>query len=872
MNSSSEPSPGQPLLLVVPHVHWDREWYRPFAAFQPRLVALVEQVLDELDDGRMPAFHLDGQTITIADVLAVRPDLEPRLRAHLATGRLTVGPWHVLADNQLVSAENLVRNLLTGRRWMARLGTTAPVGYSPDAFGHPADLPRVLVGFGLDTALVWRGAPAQLPYFRWSAPDGSEILTINQRYYNVDVLWAAQGRQQRLTAWLAAERGRNPDGPWLLPDGADHVYPADARARVAGLEAPGATVRLGGLAQYRRALHEALAATSGSTPQVVGPLRRRGDELTFVLTGTLSTRTWLKQLHARTEVRLERWVEPLLATDCRPAELALLRRAWDDVLANSAHDSICGCSVDQVHRDNRQRAEAVLQAAATVEARVLRRRGLDTRPYGPPPADEVWVVVGNPHGQPTTGPVTVEVNTHPARGVSGLVDAAGLPLPVEAVDLGVGNQFEADLDLLPADWAVRRHRVSFVAADVPAFGFTAYRVLLGEPGEHAPVVADDATLAVDGWVATADGDGSVTLTDTHTGRPWRGVGRLEDVGDRGDSYTFDPVDDAPVGATLQTAQVERSAVRDSLLLTLAMAVPVSLDAGRERRAAARTTLPVQVRVTRWAGLPGWQWQVRGENTAADHRLRLHVPAPGATTWTATTHWSSWQHPLRLDVAELPERPLLEAVNAAQPTHDLAVTDGPQAVAVLPRGIVEVAGLLGVDGADPALAVTLLRAVGWLSRPDLRTRTAAAGPHVATPQAQVPGPFEADLWVLAGRDVDPDPLSLASSAQQHRAPLRAWVARPGSTPTLGRDGAVAGPSVDGALVSAWKPADDADGAVLRVWNPTPAPRAATIRLPAEMVLMDCRFDETPLDGAVAAAGPLTPTLGPFEVRTYRVRDA
>ncbi|MEU1844827.1 hypothetical protein [Micromonospora sediminicola] len=185
---------------VVSHTHWDREWYRPMESFRARLAELVARVCDQLDAGELRRFHLDGQTVTALDALAVRPDLADWIRAHAAAGRLHVGPWHVLADNQLVSGENLVRNLLAARRVAADLGLTlADVGYCPDAFGHPADLPRVLRGFGLDTALVWRGAPPHLARFRWRAPDGSEVLAVNQGYYEPEVLWDATGSPRSAT-------------------------------------------------------------------------------------------------------------------------------------------------------------------------------------------------------------------------------------------------------------------------------------------------------------------------------------------------------------------------------------------------------------------------------------------------------------------------------------------------------------------------------------------------------------------------------------------------------------------------------------------------------------------------------------------------
>jgi len=159
VNATGALSPSAFDYLVVPHTHWDREWYVPFETFRLRLASTLDEVLDVLErDGSFSSFTLDGQAIVLEDYLDLRPENEPRLRALLGSGRIEVGPWYVLADEVLVGGEALVRNLLLGRRICRRFGvepTTA--GYAPDSFGHPAQMPQLLGGFGLGTFLFSRG-------------------------------------------------------------------------------------------------------------------------------------------------------------------------------------------------------------------------------------------------------------------------------------------------------------------------------------------------------------------------------------------------------------------------------------------------------------------------------------------------------------------------------------------------------------------------------------------------------------------------------------------------------------------------------------------------------------------------------------------
>ena len=77
----------QPITVaIVPHTHWDREWYAPFQTFRMRLVQLLDALLPMLEsDLSYARFLLDGQTVVIDDYLEIRP--EARGRAAAARGR-----------------------------------------------------------------------------------------------------------------------------------------------------------------------------------------------------------------------------------------------------------------------------------------------------------------------------------------------------------------------------------------------------------------------------------------------------------------------------------------------------------------------------------------------------------------------------------------------------------------------------------------------------------------------------------------------------------------------------------------------------------------------------------------------------------------
>src|SRR3989475_12441005 len=210
---------------LIAHTHWDREWYLPQAAFQARLVGVLDELIERLRaDAGYRSFLLDGQTVLVADYLRARPEREPDLKALVKTGRLQVGPWYVLADELIASGEALVRNLLLGAADAEHWGARLDVLYSPDAVGHPAILPTLRREFGLRSGVAWRG-PGREPgqerdLYRWCGPDGKEMLLWHLPPQGYEIGGAVPADANRLPApWAAAAAalGLRAAGPHVPP-------------------------------------------------------------------------------------------------------------------------------------------------------------------------------------------------------------------------------------------------------------------------------------------------------------------------------------------------------------------------------------------------------------------------------------------------------------------------------------------------------------------------------------------------------------------------------------------------------------------------------------------------------------------------------
>src|SRR5699024_7014437 len=303
--TATGPAAAEPGIVLVPHTHWDREWYEPHEVFRLRLVHVLDDVITRLETDPEFCFTLDGQTAAIEDYLQIRPEMRERVTALVRAGRLAIGPFLILLDEFCCDGETIVRNLELGIDRAERLGGAMGVGYLPDMFGHTAQMPQILRGFGIEHAALWRGVPAAVTEhaFTWRAPDGSAVRTeyLFDGYGSALDLFAPGRLAELATAYREETRSWYGDDPVLGMFGTDHMAPPPelmdtVRAHNQAAAAAGApTIQVATLADY-------LTSSEGAGPVVTGELRShaRGN----LLPGVFSIRTNLKAAMARAELTL----------------------------------------------------------------------------------------------------------------------------------------------------------------------------------------------------------------------------------------------------------------------------------------------------------------------------------------------------------------------------------------------------------------------------------------------------------------------------------------------------------------------------------------------------------------------------------------
>ena len=871
--------PERPLIVhVVSHTHWDREWYHPVGRFRQRLVALIDALLDDRDD--VAPFLLDGQAIVLDDYLEVRPERRDDLRARLRDGSLEAGPWYVLADELIPSGESLVRNLLAGRAVLGALGATAPhVLYSPDAFGHPAMLPAIAVGFGMPLIVLWRGyGGAGHPrgdVARWRAPDGSSAILyhLSPSGYELGASLPpdAESSRDRWKALRAVLAPRATVGQVLLPNGADHHAKQSERVRAVNTLMTAARpddVKLTSLGGFARAVVD--AAANATLPEVEGELRDSYG-YTWALQGTFATRSALKRRAARAERSLLRHTEPWVAlangTRSRHRD-ALMRAAWKSLLQCQPHDTLCGCSVDAVARAMAARLEDVeVQSAGLREDALFELIGYDALATRETPG--AWsssVVVCNPAARARGGVAEVEVlvaRDHVRVG-PGSDGERAMPIgePSPGWMLGAGD--------VPVQRLTSRRRhervespqhypwndfVESTAAlvwvpPIAGYGTRAFAIGVGDPASlseppHSARVEghaiENGTMRIE-----ADARGVVRLNTSDGKRSIASLLSIESVTDAGDLYTPSPRG-APRFAEFTNPRLNlRGPLRASLVLQWRVEFYDQLRMLAPRAASGTLTLSLD------AGAAFARIDVTGDNGLLDHRLRLRVATDVAD---AEVFADAAFGPLRRDaIVALPDT--LESVPPTAPlARYVTLTSSDRGATIYSDGLGEYEAF-----ADGTVALTLLRAVGELSRNDLPERPGHAGWPASTPEAQEPGEFAARFAILLhGARNDSTVAEIERTADDVLHPLAGRTVRSATPLRATTDGVTL--EGEGLAMSTIKTSDDGAWMVLRCVNLTERAVAGAWVLGAPpREARASRLDETPGE-LVGIQGNRVPVVAP-----------
>lgn len=859
---------------IISHTHWDREWYMPYEYHHALLVELMDTLLETLDnDLDFKSFHMDGQTIMLEDYLQVRPDQKDKLDKYIREGRLHIGPWYILQDEFLTSSEANVRNLQIGHRDAKQYGgNISKIGYFPDSFGNMGQAPQLLKQADIDVAVFGRGVKPtgfnnqvtenstyESPFSEmvWQSPDGSRVIGILFANWYCNGMEVPVEESQAIPYWekrIADAEKYASTNHLLFMNGCDHQpiqTDLSKAVEIAKKLFPDVDFVHSNFNDY---VDKAKRALPDNLQTVEGELRSQRTDGWYTLVNTASSRVYLKQMNAECQTLLEKVAEPLAAfahQSGKPYPHHLFVYAWKMLMQNHPHDSICGCSVDEVHREMITRFEKSKQMTEMIVNESLDSLlpQIDTTIFDGKRA--VPFTVFNTAGYDRSGVVEVTLElqrryfreAHPSVLApemkrepiepGAVVDAAGTVLDCEWEDAGVLFGYDLPKDKFRQPYMARMIKVRVQAQNIPAFG---YQTLAWVPGAAkeaaASLVTGEFTLENEFIQAAVEEDGSVKLTDKRTGHVYDGLNVYEDAGDIGNEYMFRmPAGSTPLttkGLKAERRLIEDTPFRAVIEVAHDWSIPISADETLKqemleivdfpKRTAQRSTEMVSFRiVTRYSldrGAKRLDVHVTMDNKSKDHRVRALFP----TGFVSETHLAD-------SIFEAARRNNVPAKEWKNPSHDqhqqtyVSVSDGKLGLTIANIGLCEYE--VSQDNKN-TIAVTLLRSTGELGD----------WGYFPTPEAQCLGTNTASYSIIPHAG---DVVTSGAYAEAYSFPVpflvRQTDVHEGRLPAEHAFLAWEGESV---AFSSLKIAEESGDMVVRWYNLAHEPRQLTVDLPEAAV--------------------------------------
>ena len=629
-------------MYVVSHSHWDREWYLSHAKHNFNLVRTMDKLIEVLenDDG-FKSFHLDGQIIVLDDYLAVRPSMRGRVEELIKRGKLKVGPFYILQDDYLISGEANVRNALVGIRETEKYGEPTMIGYFPDTFGNIGQMPQILQGVGIDNAFMGRGTVISSPEklgtdgrymseFLWTSPDGSQVIT--EQF----IFWYSSGMELPEDKEALAKKlsdlyyGMAPNTKTpcvLLMNGCDHQPVQANLAKVLeNAKELGYNVVHTTFADFL----EKIRPYKDEFAPVEGEICQEESNGFRSLRETASARIYLKQSSYRAASLLEGVAEPLSTIASKAGfnyDDEMLHYAWKCLLENYPHDSICGCSVDEVHKKMEVRFSETIDTIQSyidlVGDRLVAKFG----------KEEKSVTVANCYPKEVTDYVECIVDFKEGEKIPEnhvLKDEKGNLYYPTVCDLGTMQDYELPEDKFRQIYNIHRFKYRIFGTFAPS-SLTVLTVTDGKLiGEGSLKLCErgmeNALVKV-----TFNKNGTFAILNKANGKVLDGQNYFTEIGDEGNEYEFMPKGEAH-DTVNDVAEIEVSEVGKD---------KISYKVINHLAQQDGTALEIESIVSLYEAKKGVDVKVKFNNTCKDHRIRAGFAWEGS----AETHFSSGQFDL-----------------------------------------------------------------------------------------------------------------------------------------------------------------------------------------------------------------------------------
>jgi alpha-mannosidase len=283
-------------------------------------------------------------------------------------------------------------------------------------------------------------------------------------------------------------------------------------------------------------------------------------------------------------------------------------------------------------------------------------------------------------------------------------------------------------------------------------------------------------------------------------------------------------------------------------------------------ACARGRVEVRLVLSLHAASPALRCTLEYDNRATDHRLVLRLPT-GVTDATGVAGGPFGLVERPAGVPGAGDSSLEAPATTAPAQRFVAVAERSRGLALLAPGFFEYELTRAGD-----VRLTVLRAVGELSRGDLPTRPGHAGWPVPTPEAQCQGRDRLQLAIapVSAADLAAGTVLPELWEDVFLPPQAVWLRQATPLRPAELDIRLEGA---GLVFSSMKPAEEGDGLVLRCYNARPTATAGRWRLGHSAAgAVRVRADESVLEElSLEAGGRALPfRAGPHEIVSVLVR--
>ncbi len=707
-------------VIAYLHTHWDREWYREFEVFRLRLLSVFDNVLDLLENWRIPCFYFDGQTSAIEDYLEMRPEKEELIRKLIKQKKLFIGPCYTLVDEFLTDGVCFRKNLEIGMKYAKSLGCSDFLGYFADTFGHSKNIPAILKEFGIDKAVVWRGCPEEIPSeFMFN---GIKTVNLIRGYFN-DIFTqdvSLEKKVEFLQGHLDKIAKKSGD-VLLMPIGADHLdIESDVAEQIREINKhlENYEIELSSPFRYFELVKDKFNLKYND--------ELRDNSTTFILPGSYSARMDLKQYNLKCSYQLDlaNKFQTFGQKKYKTKDYAgSINYAYKLLLQNQAHDSICGCSLDLVHQENITRYKKILQIADTIIKEVIQESG------------EKSLIV-NLSNLTFNGVVQFE---SPVKYPAGECEQISVRKSVENAILYNSRRIP-----ITEDFKNIYTYLAEVENKTPS-------KLLSKTSKPCCKASLDTDLKIsdtklgNSKIALTVKNGEIIIKDKQSDRTYTDFVNFVDFKDKGDTYNFGPDGkDKGLKSEIISSKVLREGNLQSVLL-----VKFKVD---------RTILDAEISLNKNSHLINFK--IDWNNKTKNHLLQaqFNLKEPVKKTYSE-------------DMGELIERkfnpdynirknlPKKRGVEAKTNTAPMQRYVSAQGFEVITKGLCE------YEVKKNSLLITLLRSIGVISNPKNPARSTPAGPPIEVVDAQLLGQNSAEFSIGFADNATAAPVDWKKSVEE-----------------------------------------------------------------------------------------------------------